>query len=580
MESKRLKTFLLSLLLFSSALFFYASALGDKPFFTRGEGREALVVRAMEDQDNLILPRRNGALIPSKPPLFHWLGYAAASLGCGISEFAIRFPSALCAALGLMFFFLFAAAGTSLANAGLAAAILASTFEWNRSATAARVDMCFSLFLSLSVYCLFHFFCRWPQESKPNWKWWPAVVLVTALSVMAKGPAGLLIPWAIAGVYLFIASGCSFIFCFKSFPYLSSLLAVAAAALGAGIWYFLAYQQGGQEFLDVQLLRENLARVVEMPGEEVGHQQLFFFSIIHLFLGFLPWSLLFPMLCAWLWHKRWELTRDKMLLYSAVWLAMFILIVSISVSKRTVYLLPAYPAAAYLLAICLNEVFANALFWLKWLKFERSLWRLLSSICFVALLLLSLAWMLGPKLDYLAKYFRPKTAEDILLFLGIFQKHFSVILVVFAVFCFFSSAARAISKNDLLRFVSYSAAGVLLIIFGSNNIVLSDYAQAMSPLGFMEQVKQRVPPDAPLLQYKHGFYTPVYYSGRNVPFVGDVKALFERSGEKFLLVQESEVKEIQQAIPSAEILLRSSNRAANGQDVLLLLAIESRAASE
>ena len=53
-------------------LFFWG--LGAVPFYTRGEPREAVVVWEICSTGEWILPLRNGTEIPSKPPLFHWLG--------------------------------------------------------------------------------------------------------------------------------------------------------------------------------------------------------------------------------------------------------------------------------------------------------------------------------------------------------------------------------------------------------------------------------------------------------------------------------------------------------------------------
>src|SRR5512139_5716 len=99
--------------------------LGKAPFHTKGEPREGLVVWQMTHDGGWILPRRDGPTgleLPSKPPLFHWLG-AATSLAHGSTdEWSIRFPSALLSLIGLLCVF---AAGTALwgPGAGLAAAL-------------------------------------------------------------------------------------------------------------------------------------------------------------------------------------------------------------------------------------------------------------------------------------------------------------------------------------------------------------------------------------------------------------------------------------------------------------------------
>src|SRR2546428_1023456 len=42
-----------------------------------GEAREGLVVREMLRTGDWILPLWNGSVVPSKPPLFHWLAAGA-----------------------------------------------------------------------------------------------------------------------------------------------------------------------------------------------------------------------------------------------------------------------------------------------------------------------------------------------------------------------------------------------------------------------------------------------------------------------------------------------------------------------
>ena len=52
---------------------FFAN-LGSIPFYDKGEPREALVVRDIVLNGNWIFPLKLGEQIPSKPPLFHWVG--------------------------------------------------------------------------------------------------------------------------------------------------------------------------------------------------------------------------------------------------------------------------------------------------------------------------------------------------------------------------------------------------------------------------------------------------------------------------------------------------------------------------
>src|SRR3989442_5545236 len=72
-----------------------------------GEAREGLVVREMLRTGDWILPLWNGSVVPSKPPLFHWLAAAAVGLtGAGVTEHTLRAPSIVLAGLVVLLVFL------------------------------------------------------------------------------------------------------------------------------------------------------------------------------------------------------------------------------------------------------------------------------------------------------------------------------------------------------------------------------------------------------------------------------------------------------------------------------------------
>src|SRR5262245_4922310 len=79
---------------------FFAN-LGSTPFYDKGESREALVVRDIVLNGNWIFPLKVGQQIPSKPPLFHWVGASVSLLWGQMTETTVRFPSALFASLGV-----------------------------------------------------------------------------------------------------------------------------------------------------------------------------------------------------------------------------------------------------------------------------------------------------------------------------------------------------------------------------------------------------------------------------------------------------------------------------------------------
>ena len=102
---KRLSPAGAAALLLGLCAFLYFWGLGDLPFYTKGEPREGLQVWEEVHHGKWILPLRNGTEVPSKPPLFHWVG-GLASIALGrVDELTIRLPSAIFATIGVLLVF-------------------------------------------------------------------------------------------------------------------------------------------------------------------------------------------------------------------------------------------------------------------------------------------------------------------------------------------------------------------------------------------------------------------------------------------------------------------------------------------
>src|SRR2546426_696621 len=107
-----------------------------------GEAREGLVVREMLRTGDWILPLWNGSVMPSKPPLFHWLAAAAAALtGAGVTEHTLRAPSIALAGLVVLLVLLAGRAWGGEQVGFMAALVLATTPQFLNEASDGRVDM-------------------------------------------------------------------------------------------------------------------------------------------------------------------------------------------------------------------------------------------------------------------------------------------------------------------------------------------------------------------------------------------------------------------------------------------------------
>jgi 4-amino-4-deoxy-L-arabinose transferase-like glycosyltransferase len=162
--------------------------LGLTPFHTRGEPREAVVVQDLLARGDWILPRRGGAMLARKPPLFYWLAGLAARARGALDEASVRLPSALQSGAAAL---LLAAVAGSLAGAPaalLSGLVLLTSFEWLRAATAARVDMTLAFGLTLVFVGLLLL----AQRERSVWR--ALVYAGAAWATLAKGIPGLAIP--------------------------------------------------------------------------------------------------------------------------------------------------------------------------------------------------------------------------------------------------------------------------------------------------------------------------------------------------------------------------------------------------
>ncbi|MCC6933273.1 MAG: glycosyltransferase family 39 protein [Deltaproteobacteria bacterium] len=577
-ESKE-RIYLYALLIFIFSLLFYALPLAHRPFYTRGEGREALVVQGMFNQNNFILPLRGETTIPSKPPMFHWLGALTATAMNDLSEFAIRLPSPLCSALTLASFFFVAALfyGSNISFLGVL--IAATSLEWFRNTTHARVDACFNFWLTAATLCAF--FC-----AKAFYRKFPAprlgyafLGLFTAGAILSKGPAGLLLPWIIAGVYLLILYWPHLWALLRTLPYRQIIAAVLGSIFIAGIWYYLAYKIGGFDFIAVQLLKENVSRIVDIDAPDVGHRGHFYTGLLQLLLGYMPWTFFLPILIVWLWQYRKQLKDEhfQFILFCLGWILTFLVVVTLSRSKREVYLLPAYLPLSLVTAYALSNIGSSMVSW-------QAVQRLKKITVTFQSLFLFFFWLLVCMLGFIC-FSRPlipllaqlKIADQMQIASVIFYMQLTYwpwLLLFFATI----GMGIAMSHTLLNRFSAAARAlaySFLILLLFVNTAVLPPIFAINSPKGFVQEVIQVVDEDQDIFEFKKNFYAVTYYLGRKVHYYGQPSDLPNQ--ECFILVAEGDLDDAASELKNAAIVVSSKTNAANGKDRLYLLRINKKA---
>ncbi len=119
---------------------------------------------------------------------------------------------------------------------------------------------------------------------------------------------------------------------------------VAAATIG-GLWYAAAFLREGRAFLDV-VLEENVLRFVDAESSGVGHSHAPGYLVLLGLVGLLPWSLLLPLVAGPLRRPR---ESNAPALLAAGWAIGGLVFFEIATGKRSVYLLPVFPAVAWLI---------------------------------------------------------------------------------------------------------------------------------------------------------------------------------------------------------------------------------------
>lgn len=294
------------------------------------EARFVYVAREMAETHSFIVPRRNGETYTHKPPLMMWLIQAGESLFG--EPFGSRLPTFIGAFLSVLAFFSIASRLTGRRVAAYAVIVACTSVQFWTVLGRGQIDALLTG-LVLSSAALF-LSCHGKVATA---KILPAF-LCAGLAIFAKGPVGLVLPVLIvAAIRIPQRDG--------RFPELSPAqwcLGFAVALLVPALWLAASALAGAPaSYFREILFSQNVSRA----AGGYGHRQPFWYLLAHFPAGFLPWTLLLPAAVPALWKRN-----RTLVVQCALWVVFVILFFSIPVSKRTVYILAAFPGAALLVA--------------------------------------------------------------------------------------------------------------------------------------------------------------------------------------------------------------------------------------
>lgn len=324
----------------------YLTNLGGYRLFDVDEPRYAQAAKQMVESGDWAVPYFNGEYRFEKPVLTYWLIGISYKL-CGVNEFGARLPSALCAWGTVLLTCLLGTVLIAPAAGLVSGLVLALSIQFVGLGRMALTDMPLTFFFSL---CLVLFFLADREERVLTARLlYLGSFIAGGLSVLAKGPVGVVLTGLIALLYLFLSgrlrAGLSRI------PWIYGTLLLLAVILP---WYILVNLRSDWLFFRVFIVQHNIQRFIGEVAPGGQHVEPFWHYLPLLLAGMYPWS--FYTLQA-LWSPlRETLSRllrgvreYRSMLFPLVWSLGVLIFFSSARAKLPTYITPALPPLAVLI---------------------------------------------------------------------------------------------------------------------------------------------------------------------------------------------------------------------------------------
>ncbi len=367
--------------------------LGNRDLWNPDEPRYALVAREMVEDGDWLVMHRNGEIYPDKPPMYFWAEGLLSKLTGDIDEFTARFPAAISGVAIVILTMLMAGRIFDRKTALLAGIILLATYSFFMHSRSVHMDIP----LTLTMLGMFYIMYRLAFGGNPkDIRLWIGFFVLGAIGTLIKGPIGLLVPMFAGfsylvirrtahierrGKWIIILAVCSLIgmimggmkgMVIPIIPGAIVLFLVGGARptinrgtilgfiLFLGImaaWLVPACISGGGEFTNAILIKQNITRY----ADAFSHERPFWYFFTRLPMLFLPWIIFLPQAIAMIFRKGAldKVCKDRAIFLLVCVVAIFVFF-STSTSKRHIYLLPALPLMAMLIALYLKKILSSA----------------------------------------------------------------------------------------------------------------------------------------------------------------------------------------------------------------------------
>ncbi len=404
----------------------YTINLGVNTLWDLDEGVYSEMSREMLLRDDFINTYFNYAPRFDKPPLVLWVTAFFYSI-LGVGELTTRIGLVIFSFLNITVLYYFAQRLFNRRTAIIASIILGTSFQYVIQSRILYMDVPLTLFITSSLL----FFHLGFHKSR---KYYPLMGIALALGTLVKGPIAIGLPGLIVLFYV------GPITLFKEFKYGWTWTAALVYFIVALPWHIVVYINHGNQFLADYFGYHMLTRFSTAIETHGGP---WYYYILILFLGLLPWSAFIP----WLYpliKNSWNKNKDKYKLLIS-WIAVIFIFFSIASTKLPGYILPTYPAFAILIG----------LWWDKLLTTGKGIKKFLVSNSII--LLIGIVMLIG------LNYIRPMVETELSEYIEVLDilRYFPIIFIAGGLLSF---SVYFWKEKKLRAFLTYTAVAYIALI--------------------------------------------------------------------------------------------------------------------
>lgn len=314
--------------------------LGSVPLLSFNEARRAIPAANMIADGDWLLPKLNGELYITKPPLLYWLSATISYVTGAVNEWTARLPSALSAAAIAWLVYAYARRHFGAWAALFSLQIIIANAGFAMLGRQAGIEMLLSLLCFGALIAALKF-----THEGLGRKWLFLSYFLLGAAVLTKGPIALLfvtLPLLLDALYQRKP---------RQWMALRDPIAWLIFLLVGASWYLVVTLQMGADIWQSTVQKDMMTKIYGNAGEPVFNYVLWlatdFFPVFMLLL-------IAPMATWRLWKQQ-----DVAVSLLIAFLVPFAIYTAFS-DKHAKYLLPVYPVLAILLGHRLSLLYAAA----------------------------------------------------------------------------------------------------------------------------------------------------------------------------------------------------------------------------